>query len=189
MSWFRTGNLRFQLPQPFSSYNTSFSATAYGPSCPQQNITIPIPPGLPATTLAYLTNSTSASFPATGNTSEDCKSYLRCMYQRWAHSIIRPDYKRRCSRGCNSRIKPPRCDRKFIFYQYYCMWWNLSSGSTEEVTKPVVPTGLYAGTLEHMSILIVSQLQWICHCQYSNQPQCSCNLCEHELSVSFTQIS
>jgi len=34
--WFRTGNLRFQPPQPITSYNTSFSATTSGPSCPNR---------------------------------------------------------------------------------------------------------------------------------------------------------
>ncbi|OJA14825.1 hypothetical protein AZE42_11599 [Rhizopogon vesiculosus] len=62
-----TGNLRFQLPQPIPSYNTSFSATTYGPSCPQQNVTLSIPPNLPAETLEYLPN---ASFNITA--SEDC---------------------------------------------------------------------------------------------------------------------
>ena len=31
----RTGNLRFQLPQTLPPYNTSFPATAHGPTCPQ----------------------------------------------------------------------------------------------------------------------------------------------------------
>ena len=34
----RTGGLRFQLPQQFPPYGTSFSATEYGPACPQQPI-------------------------------------------------------------------------------------------------------------------------------------------------------
>ncbi|OJA18272.1 hypothetical protein AZE42_04996 [Rhizopogon vesiculosus] len=50
-----TGDLRFQLPQPIPPYNTSFSASAYGPACPQQPPTIPIPPGLASETLNYLT--------------------------------------------------------------------------------------------------------------------------------------
>ncbi|OAX36715.1 alpha/beta-hydrolase [Rhizopogon vinicolor AM-OR11-026] len=62
-----TGNLRFQLPQPISSYNTSFSATAYGPSCPQQAATFSIPSGLPTETVDYLTSTLSN---ITG--SEDC---------------------------------------------------------------------------------------------------------------------
>ncbi|OAX31731.1 alpha/beta-hydrolase [Rhizopogon vinicolor AM-OR11-026] len=62
-----TGNFRFQPPQPIPSYNTSFSATTYGPSCPQQNATLSIPPGLHAETLDYLT-------PTVSNitVSEDC---------------------------------------------------------------------------------------------------------------------
>ncbi|KAG2125805.1 Alpha/Beta hydrolase protein [Suillus clintonianus] len=50
------GSLRFQLPTPIPPYNTNYSATAYGPACPQQALTLPIPPGLPAETLDYLTN-------------------------------------------------------------------------------------------------------------------------------------
>ncbi|OAX38437.1 alpha beta-hydrolase [Rhizopogon vinicolor AM-OR11-026] len=64
-----TGNLRFQLPQPIPSYNTSFSATAYGPACPQQPPTIPIPPGLPAETIDYVT---SAIYNTLVPSSEDC---------------------------------------------------------------------------------------------------------------------
>ncbi|OAX36717.1 alpha/beta-hydrolase [Rhizopogon vinicolor AM-OR11-026] len=62
-----TGNLRFQLPQPIPSYSTSFSATAYGPSCPQQAATFSIPSGLPTETVDYLTSMLSN---ITG--SEDC---------------------------------------------------------------------------------------------------------------------
>ncbi|KAH7906741.1 Alpha/Beta hydrolase protein [Hygrophoropsis aurantiaca] len=51
-----TGQYRFQLPQPVPAYNESFLATAFGPSCPQQSITLPIPSGLVAETLDYLTN-------------------------------------------------------------------------------------------------------------------------------------
>lgn len=53
----RTGNLRFQLPQTLPPYNASFSATAYGPACPQQAIALPLPSGLPAETIDYVTNS------------------------------------------------------------------------------------------------------------------------------------
>ncbi|OJA17565.1 hypothetical protein AZE42_12793 [Rhizopogon vesiculosus] len=62
-----TGNLRFQLPQPIPSYNTSFSATAYGPPCPQQAATFSLPSGLPTETVDYLTSTISN---ITG--SEDC---------------------------------------------------------------------------------------------------------------------
>ncbi|KAF8838648.1 alpha/beta-hydrolase [Paxillus ammoniavirescens] len=51
-----TGNLRFQLPQALPPYNSSFSATAYGPACPQQAIGSPLVSGLPAETLDYLAN-------------------------------------------------------------------------------------------------------------------------------------
>ncbi|OJA18269.1 hypothetical protein AZE42_04998 [Rhizopogon vesiculosus] len=63
-----TGNRRFRLPQLIPSYHTSFSATAYGPSCPQQATTSYIPPGLPAETLDYLALITVSN--VTG--SEDC---------------------------------------------------------------------------------------------------------------------
>ncbi|KAG0696098.1 Alpha/Beta hydrolase protein [Suillus ampliporus] len=64
-----TGNLRFQLPQPIPPYNTSYSATAYGPSCPQQAVSIPVPPGLPTETLDYLAD-TIYNIVVPG--SEDC---------------------------------------------------------------------------------------------------------------------
>ncbi|KAG0703413.1 Alpha/Beta hydrolase protein [Suillus ampliporus] len=63
-----TGNLRLQLPQPIPPYNTSYSATAYGFSCPQQAMTKPIPPGLSAETLDYLAVTTYNNNPS----SEDC---------------------------------------------------------------------------------------------------------------------
>ncbi|KAG0694304.1 Alpha/Beta hydrolase protein [Suillus ampliporus] len=58
-----TGNLRLQLPQPIPPYNTSFSATAYGFSCPQQSLIVPL--GLSAKILEYLTTTNNP-------TSEDC---------------------------------------------------------------------------------------------------------------------
>ncbi|KIK74538.1 hypothetical protein PAXRUDRAFT_19776 [Paxillus rubicundulus Ve08.2h10] len=65
-----TGNLRFQLPQSLPPYNTSFSATAYGPACPQQSGLLPSLSGLPAETLEYLAaiNVSLASLPS----GEDC---------------------------------------------------------------------------------------------------------------------
>ncbi|KAH7903320.1 Alpha/Beta hydrolase protein [Hygrophoropsis aurantiaca] len=52
-----TGQFRFRLPQPIPAYNESFLATAYGPSCPQQSLTLPVPAsGLVAETLDYLTD-------------------------------------------------------------------------------------------------------------------------------------
>ncbi|KAF8837132.1 alpha beta-hydrolase [Paxillus ammoniavirescens] len=64
-----TGNLRFQLPQCLSPYNTSFSATAYGLACLQQAAQFPAVSGLPAETLEYLTGLNSLAPPPSG---EDC---------------------------------------------------------------------------------------------------------------------
>ncbi|KIJ19261.1 hypothetical protein PAXINDRAFT_167028 [Paxillus involutus ATCC 200175] len=64
-----TGNLRFQLPQSLPPYNTSFSATEYGPSCTQQAAQFTAPAGLPAETLDYLAG-LSALAPL--STAEDC---------------------------------------------------------------------------------------------------------------------
>ena len=50
----RTGNLRFQLPQALPPYDTSFSATEYGPACPQQPVGH-LPSDLPTETVNYLT--------------------------------------------------------------------------------------------------------------------------------------
>ncbi|KAG6375211.1 hypothetical protein JVT61DRAFT_3423 [Boletus reticuloceps] len=38
-------------------YNTSFPAMAYGPMCPQQATTLPLPSGFLAEKVNYLTNS------------------------------------------------------------------------------------------------------------------------------------
>ncbi|KIJ18027.1 hypothetical protein PAXINDRAFT_9113 [Paxillus involutus ATCC 200175] len=62
------GNLRFQLPQCLPPYNTSFSATAYGPACPQQAAPFPTVSGLPAETLDYLALFSSPTPPS----AEDC---------------------------------------------------------------------------------------------------------------------
>ncbi|KAJ3770486.1 Alpha/Beta hydrolase protein [Lentinula raphanica] len=51
------GPLRFNLPQPIPSYNTSFSATSMGPACPQQAVDLPILTGLAAETVDFIVNS------------------------------------------------------------------------------------------------------------------------------------
>ncbi|KAJ3801933.1 Alpha/Beta hydrolase protein [Lentinula aff. detonsa] len=51
------GPLRFNLPQPNPSYNTSFSATTMGPACPQQSVDLPILTGLAAETVDFIVNS------------------------------------------------------------------------------------------------------------------------------------
>ncbi|KAE9396133.1 alpha beta-hydrolase [Gymnopus androsaceus JB14] len=52
-----TGSLRFNLPQTIAPYNTSFSATEMGPSCPQQAIDLPDLSGLAAETVDFIVNS------------------------------------------------------------------------------------------------------------------------------------
>lgn len=39
----RTGDLRFRLPVAIPPYNTSQTVASYGPSCPQQEVTLPVP--------------------------------------------------------------------------------------------------------------------------------------------------
>ncbi|KIK91168.1 hypothetical protein PAXRUDRAFT_150102 [Paxillus rubicundulus Ve08.2h10] len=63
------GDLRFQLPQSLPPYNTSFSATTYGPACPQQTAQFPAVSGLPAETLDYLALLSSPPAPPSA---EDC---------------------------------------------------------------------------------------------------------------------
>ncbi|KAF8838081.1 alpha/beta-hydrolase [Paxillus ammoniavirescens] len=63
------GNLRFQLPQCLPPYNISFSATAYGPACPQQATQFPTVSGLPAETLDYVALLSSPTIPPFA---EDC---------------------------------------------------------------------------------------------------------------------
>ncbi|EIW81507.1 alpha beta-hydrolase [Coniophora puteana RWD-64-598 SS2] len=66
------GSLRFQLPQPLPSYITSFSATTYGPACPQQDISIPLPSVLPAEAVAAINNVTTLIYDVVTASSEDC---------------------------------------------------------------------------------------------------------------------
>lgn len=67
----RTGSRRFRLPEPIPPYATSFSATAYGPSCPQQAIELPLVDGLAGEAVNYIVNSIFGQiFPD----DEDCKS-------------------------------------------------------------------------------------------------------------------
>ncbi|KAF5363189.1 hypothetical protein D9758_008338 [Tetrapyrgos nigripes] len=64
-----TGNNRFRLPVPHPAYNTSFSATSMGPGCPQQEIDLPLPAGLPADVVDLLLNTVFTTiFPD----DEDC---------------------------------------------------------------------------------------------------------------------
>lgn len=64
------GDLRLQLPQANFPYNGSFLATTFGPACPQQNINLPLPPGLPSEAIDMLTNiGVNIAFPF----SEDCE--------------------------------------------------------------------------------------------------------------------
>ncbi|KIJ12829.1 hypothetical protein PAXINDRAFT_117796 [Paxillus involutus ATCC 200175] len=63
-----TGSLRLQLPQVLPPYNASFSATAYGPACPQQATELSVPSGLPAETLDYLSVFNDSGTPS----AEDC---------------------------------------------------------------------------------------------------------------------
>ncbi|KAF9453334.1 alpha/beta-hydrolase [Macrolepiota fuliginosa MF-IS2] len=63
------GNLRFRLPQPVPAYNRSFSATAFGPSCPQQKFVIPVLKGLPQVIADDLIN---GIYSVVTPSSEDC---------------------------------------------------------------------------------------------------------------------
>ncbi|KIK96774.1 hypothetical protein PAXRUDRAFT_825611 [Paxillus rubicundulus Ve08.2h10] len=65
-----TGNLRFRLPQALPPYNASFSATAYGPACPQQALTLLTVPGLPAEALGNMTSTLNRVIA--GPFAEDC---------------------------------------------------------------------------------------------------------------------
>ncbi|KAL9714101.1 hypothetical protein Ac2012v2_002410 [Leucoagaricus gongylophorus] len=63
------GNLRFRLPEPIHAYNGSIDATSYGPTCPQQKLTLPILEGLPAQVVDDIVNTVfTALFPD----DEDC---------------------------------------------------------------------------------------------------------------------
>ncbi|TFK27680.1 carotenoid ester lipase precursor [Coprinopsis marcescibilis] len=63
------GDLRFRLPQPIEPYKGEYSVGSYGPSCPQQAITLPIIKDLPADVVNYMADSIYGFlFPD----SEDC---------------------------------------------------------------------------------------------------------------------
>ncbi|KAK0185686.1 carotenoid ester lipase precursor [Armillaria mellea] len=64
-----TGDRRFRLPETHPAYNGSYDASAYGPSCPQQAVKLPILTGIPAEAVDYLVNSI---FNAILPDDEDC---------------------------------------------------------------------------------------------------------------------
>ena len=66
----RTGNLRFNLPVANDPYNGTHDATAFGLSCPQQALTLPLPSGVISDVTNFLLDTVmSAVFPD----GEDCK--------------------------------------------------------------------------------------------------------------------
>lgn len=70
---YRTGDLRFRLPQPIAAYTGTQDATAFGLACPQQAVELPILTGLAADAVDFVVNSIyGAVFPD----SEDCQSLL-----------------------------------------------------------------------------------------------------------------
>lgn len=64
----RTGDLRFRLPLPNDPYTGLFNATAFGPVCPQQNVTYTIPDNIAPEARAVLEASGSSLTDA-----EDCE--------------------------------------------------------------------------------------------------------------------
>ncbi|KAJ7776821.1 Alpha/Beta hydrolase protein [Mycena maculata] len=63
------GDLRYRLPVANSPYNTSFTATAMGPGCPQQAVVLPILTGFTEEVVDYVANSIFGTvFPS----DEDC---------------------------------------------------------------------------------------------------------------------
>ncbi|OCH92823.1 carotenoid ester lipase precursor [Obba rivulosa] len=64
-----TGDLRFRLPQPNDPYNGTHTATAFGPSCPQQALTLPLPSGLASDAIDFIVNSV---FQVVTPSNEDC---------------------------------------------------------------------------------------------------------------------
>lgn len=66
----RTGDNRFRLPVPIDAYNGTQTAIAFGPSCPQQALTLPIPEGLAQDAVDYIVNSI---YGVVIPDSEDCK--------------------------------------------------------------------------------------------------------------------
>lgn len=73
----RTGDLRFQLPQPVDAYKGAFNASVFGPACPQQSGPYPGPyanaSDLP-TEVAAIFTAYSTGIPS----DEDCRCLLRC---------------------------------------------------------------------------------------------------------------
>jgi len=79
---FRKGNLRFNNPQPITSYSDSINATSYGFSCPQQTAKFPISfKGIFNFTIPFLKNAneseqTSQADPDDPPEDEDCRSQI-----------------------------------------------------------------------------------------------------------------
>ncbi|KIJ47329.1 hypothetical protein M422DRAFT_226451 [Sphaerobolus stellatus SS14] len=63
------GDLRFRLPVPITYTNGTYSATAYGPSCPQQAVTLPLLTGAAAAAVDVLTETI---FEVVFPDAEDC---------------------------------------------------------------------------------------------------------------------
>ncbi|THH17257.1 hypothetical protein EW146_g3519 [Bondarzewia mesenterica] len=90
------GDLRFRLPQPNGPYTGTQTASTYGPACPQQAITLPIPAGLVQDAVDFIVNSIyGVILPA----SEDCLTI----------NVIKP-----ASATANSRL-PVLVDFHFLF--------------------------------------------------------------------------
>ncbi|PBK95732.1 carotenoid ester lipase precursor [Armillaria gallica] len=52
-----TGDRRFRLPETHPAYNGSYDASAFGPSCPQQAVKLPILTGVPEEAVDYIVDS------------------------------------------------------------------------------------------------------------------------------------
>ncbi|KZS97394.1 carotenoid ester lipase precursor, partial [Sistotremastrum niveocremeum HHB9708] len=69
-----TGSLRFNLPVPNDPYTGTIQATAFGPSCPQQALQIPLPSILPSAVTQLVDSITDFTFEVVEPASEDCLS-------------------------------------------------------------------------------------------------------------------
>ena len=72
LTMYSVGNLRLNLPRPNLPYKGSYNATVFGPSCPQQNETLPSLTALSPNATAFIGELLTMLSP-TNAQSEDCE--------------------------------------------------------------------------------------------------------------------
>ena len=110
------GDLRFNLPQAVDAYNGSYTATSYGPACPQQAFDFPEFSGLPQAAIDLVVNTVyNVITPA----AEDCTSrrsrppFSPADPSPRASAAPRPVAQRRRPRGHEAGCEPSGGSREY----------------------------------------------------------------------------